>query len=90
MANAVSFIAITLAQFLTWQALRGSDDTIWKRYRTYSLISGILTILTFLLFISPIFGSYYGATERLFVGVFLVWIEVTGLKLYSLSNNEFK
>ena len=79
-----SFISITIAQFLTWQALKGSDDTLWKRYGRYSLISGLLSILTFLLFILPssFSYSYNGAAERLFVGVFLVWIEVTGLILY--------
>ncbi|MGO9387491.1 MAG: hypothetical protein ACLPWD_05505, partial [Methanobacterium sp.] len=66
------------------QALKGSDDTLWKRYGRYSLISGLLSILTFLLFILPssFSYSYNGAAERLFVGVFLVWIEVTGLILY--------
>jgi len=83
----ISFLAIIVAQFLTWQALRESDDIIWKHYRIYSFISGLLTIITFLQFISPILPAYIGLNERLFVGVFLVWIEVTALKLYYNGNH---
>ena len=85
MVSAIAFLVIIIAQFLTWQALRKSDDTIWGRYRKYSIISGLLSILTLIWLSYTQFSSYHGATERLFIAVWLIWIEVTGLKLYSLT-----
>lgn len=81
-ASIVGFYAIFIAQILTWQALKGSDQDIWRNYRTYSLISGLVTVLV--LFYIP-FSPYQGLFERVFIAVWLIWIEVTALKLYSLS-----
>ncbi|HML06003.1 MAG TPA: DUF998 domain-containing protein, partial [Methanobacterium sp.] len=33
LVSAIAFLVIIIAQFLTWQALRRSDDDIWGRYR---------------------------------------------------------
>jgi hypothetical membrane protein len=85
LVSAVGFLVIIVAQFLTWQALRRSDNAIWGRYRIYSLISGLLSILTLLILSYTQFSSYHGATERLFIAVWMIWIEVTGIKLYSLT-----
>lgn len=84
LVSAISFLTIIAAQLLTWQALRGSDNAIWRRYRIFSLISGLLSILTLLLLSYTQFSPYHGATERLFIAVWMIWIELTGLKLYSL------
>lgn len=46
LVSAITFLVIIAAQFLTWQALRGSNDALWGRYRIYSLISGLLSIMT--------------------------------------------
>lgn len=86
LVSAIAFLTIIAAQFLTWQALRGSDDVIWGRYRIYSLISGLLSIFTLLLLSYTQFAPYHGASERLFIAVWMIWIEVTGIKLYSLSH----
>ncbi|MGZ7209246.1 MAG: DUF998 domain-containing protein, partial [Methanobacterium sp.] len=85
LVSAVAFLVIIVAQFLTWQALRGNEDSIWRRYRIYSLISGLLSIFTLLLLSYTQFSPYHGATERLFIAVWMIWIEVTGLKLYFLT-----
>jgi hypothetical membrane protein len=85
LVSAVGFLVIIVAQFLTWQALRRSDNAIWGRYRIYSLISGLLSILTLLILSYTQFSSYHGATERLFIAVWMIWIEVTGIKLYSMT-----
>lgn len=85
LVSAIAFLVIIVAQFLTWQALRRSDDIIWANYRKYSLISGLLSILTLILLSYTQFSSYHGATERLFIAVWMIWIEITGFKLYSLT-----
>jgi hypothetical membrane protein len=85
LVSAIAFLVIIIAQFLTWQALRGSDDVIWGRYRIYSLISGLLSILTLIFLSYTQFSSFHGASERLFIAVWMIWIFVTGIKLYSLT-----
>jgi hypothetical membrane protein len=84
LVSAIAFLTIIVAQFLTWQSLRRAENTLWKRYRIYSLISGILSVLTLVLLSYTQFEPYHGATERLFIAVWMVWIELTGFKLYSL------
>ncbi len=84
LVSAVAFLVIIVAQFLTWLSLRGSSDVIWGRYRIYSLISGLLSILTLIFLSYTQFSSFHGASERLFIAVWMIWIFITGLKLYSL------
>ncbi|HMK53446.1 MAG TPA: DUF998 domain-containing protein [Methanobacteriaceae archaeon] len=83
--SSIAFLVIIIAQFLTWLALRGSDDAIWGRYRKYSLLSGLLSILVLLFLSYTQFSSFHGASERLFIAVWMIWIFVTGIKLYSLT-----
>jgi hypothetical membrane protein len=85
LVSAIAFLVIIAAQFTTWQALRGSDGATWGRYRLYSLISGLLSILALIFLSYTQFSSFHGASERLFIAVWMIWIEVTGLKLYSLT-----
>ncbi|HML04466.1 MAG TPA: DUF998 domain-containing protein [Methanobacterium sp.] len=85
LVSAIAFLVIIIAQFLTWQALRGSDDAIWGRYRLYSLISGLLSILVLIFLSYTQFSSFHGASERLFIAVWMIWIFVTGIKLYSVT-----
>jgi len=82
-ASIIAFYAIFIAQLLTWQALKGGNQNIWKNYRRYSLISGLITVIV--LFYIP-FSPYQGLWERVFVAVWLVWIEVTAIKLYTLTH----
>jgi hypothetical membrane protein len=84
LVSAIAFLVIIVAQFLAWMALRKSDNAIWRHYRIYSLISGILSILTLVFLSYTQFSSFHGASERLFIAVWMIWIEVTGLKLYTL------
>ncbi len=84
LVSAISFLVIIVAQFMTWQALRRSETVIWGRYRIFSLIMGLMSIFTLLLLSYTQFSSYHGATERLFIAMWMIWIEVTGLKLYFL------
>lgn len=85
LVSAIAFLVIIIAQFLTWLALRGSDDAIWGRYRLYSLISGLLSIFALIFLSYTQFSSFHGASERLFIAVWMIWIFVTGIKLYYLT-----
>jgi len=82
LVSAIAFLVIIVVQFLTWQALRGSDKDIWGHYRIFSLISGLLSIFTLLILSYTQFSPFHGASERLFIAIWMIWIEVTGLKLY--------
>jgi hypothetical membrane protein len=87
LVSATAFVAIIIAQLLIWQGLRKEDNTVWGKYRTYSLISGLLSI--FFVILLKIFMTYYmdyqGLAQRLFLAVPWIWIGITGLKLYYLT-----
>ena len=84
--SATAFVAIIAAQLLIWQGLKNRDGIIWGRYATYSLISGILSlILVILLKIAILYGFYPGLTQRVFLIVSWLWVGVTGIKLYRLT-----
>jgi hypothetical membrane protein len=82
LASSIAFLSIIAAQLLIWKGLRHTDTATWGRYRLYSLISGLLS------FILVWFSSSTtcpGAAQRIFLAVPLLWIEVTGVKLYFLT-----
>jgi hypothetical membrane protein len=81
LASSAAFLSIIAAQLLVWQGLRRKDP-VWGRYRTYSLISGLLSLILVWFSSST---DYPGAAQRIFLAVPWIWIEVTGLKLYSLT-----
>jgi hypothetical membrane protein len=84
--SATEIVAIIAAQLLIWQGLKNEDRNIWGRYATYSLISGLLSLIfVILLKVAILYGFYPGLSQRAFLLVSWIWIGVTGLKLYSLS-----
>ena len=84
--SATAFVAIIAAQLFIWQGLKNEDSSIWGRYATYSLISGLLSlILVIILKVAILYGFYPGLSQRAFLLVSWIWIGITGLKLYSLS-----
>lgn len=87
LVSAMAFLTIIAAQLLIWKGLKNDDSGIWGRYRTYSLISGLLSIVLLLVLRIAIGGDYQGAAQRAFLAVPWIWIELTGLKLYFLSND---
>ncbi|WP_321421109.1 DUF998 domain-containing protein [uncultured Methanobacterium sp.] len=90
LVSATAFVAIIIAQLLIWQGLRNEDSMVWGRYRTYSLISGLLSIIfVILLKISmTYYVDYQGVAQRLFLAVPWIWIGITGLKLYYIMKKE--
>jgi hypothetical membrane protein len=85
LVSALGFITIIAAQLLIWRGLRGADSAGWGRYRKYSLISGLLSIILLLVLRVAIGGDYQGIAQRAFLAVPWIWIAVSGLKLYSLT-----
>ena len=89
-ASFIAFLTAIAAQLLIWQSLKNSNKAIWGSYPIYSLMSGLLSIIMLIVFLFNSSGHYQGLTERLVVAVIFIWIEVTGLKLYSLLNKTSK
>lgn len=85
--SALAFITIIAAQLFIWRGLKNADDLVWSKYRTYSLISGLSSIILLIVLRVAIGGDYQGAVQRAFLSVPWIWIELTGLKLYFLSND---
>ena len=84
--SATAFVAIIAAQLLMWYGLKNKDNTVWGRYATYSLVSGLVSlILVILLKIAILYGFYPGLTQRLFLLVSWIWVGITGIKLYRLT-----
>ncbi len=85
LASSIAFLAIIAAQLLVWLGLRSKDTAVWGRYRMYSLASGLLS---FVLVWFSSSTAYPGAAQRIFLAVPWLWIEITGLKLYSLTRDR--
>jgi hypothetical membrane protein len=85
LASIVAFLASIAGQLVISRALRGSDRAVWGGYRTYSLVSGLLTLVLLFVFRYYSGGPYQGAAQRVFLAVPWVWMAVSGIKLYSLT-----
>ena len=69
-------------------------DTVWRPYRTYSLVTGIVAFALLALFFasasadtSPL-GRLGGAIQRLYFASWFVWIELMAIKLFRLSGRS--
>lgn len=87
LVSSYAFVTIIAAQLLIWHGLRNADDTIWGKYRTYSIISGLLSLILVILlkFTITYAPDYQGLVQRLFLAIPWIWIGITGLKLYSIK-----
>jgi hypothetical membrane protein len=82
----LSFAAFMAAELLSWQALTGAEGASSRNYRRFSLLCGLLSVLTLLLFFGTMFSEYKGLTERIFVAFPMTWIGATGLRLRALAD----
>jgi hypothetical membrane protein len=85
LAAFVAFLALIASQLLTWRALKTDEDALWGHYRTYSLVSGLVSLALLFVFIYTLDTAYHGATERAFIAVPLIWLAITGIKLQSFT-----
>lgn len=78
----VAFIATALTI-----ARRLREDSLWQRYSSYSLVTGVFAVLFLVLFIlsSEFFPAWRGGFQRLFVGAMLLWIELMAIRLFQVS-----
>ena len=86
LVSATAFVTIIAAQLLIWKGLKNADDSIWGKYRIYSMISGLLSLILVLVLKVVIsdFTDYQGIVQRVFLAVPWIWVEITALKLYFL------
>jgi hypothetical membrane protein len=84
----IAFSAIALAPFLVSLGL--NRDDLWKGYRSYSLITGLLAIGLLLIFAVAVFGyfGYVGLFQRLFLAVPFLWIEIVATRLMRASGHD--
>jgi len=71
LVSASAFLVIIAAQLLVWKGLKNADSSVWGRYRTYCLVSGVLSfVLLFVLRVAVSTDSdYQCAVQRLFLAV---------------------
>ena len=73
------FLSLIVAQFVCARAFR--QDLQWRDLRTYSLVSGVLTLVLLVLYISEPIDGWNGIVQRIFLAVPWIWIVVLGLRL---------
>ena len=85
LVSLLAFILVILSQFFLWRRLRHSKDeerAVWGRYGTFSLVTGVLSIILLGAFALSFGSPYDGLAERAFVAVPFLWIEVIAIALY--------
>jgi hypothetical membrane protein len=84
LVSATAFVSIIAAQLLIWRGLKDADNSAWANYRTYCLVSGLLSAVLVIVLKVAIsdFSDYRGLAQRVFLAIPWIWIEVTALKLY--------
>ncbi|MFQ5950532.1 MAG: DUF998 domain-containing protein [Candidatus Geothermarchaeales archaeon] len=82
-----ALLAAILAPILISRRLR--EDSLWQGYSTYSLATGFLALAVFpllgLRFLDFGFEAPVGAVQRIFFGVWFLWIEVMAIRLLLVS-----
>jgi hypothetical protein len=83
----LAFVALALAPFIFLLGLNRDDR--WKRYRSYSLVTGVLAFGLFLALSVASLGylGCVGLIQRLFLAVPFLWIEVVAIRLLQISGH---
>lgn len=85
--GAIGGSAIIVAILAIWRRL--NQDDRWNRYRSYSLASSLLALVTFILAIIVVLTDFLspwdGAVQRIWGATWLLWIEITAIRLLRLS-----
>jgi Protein of unknown function (DUF998) len=86
----IAFGSIALAPLLISLGLK--RDTLWDRYQSYSLATGLTGVGLFIVFSVAILSSfqYVGLLQRVFLIVPFIWIEIVAVHLLNISNQEPK
>lgn len=89
LVSASAFLVIIAAQLLVGKGLKNADSSVWGRYRTYCLVSGLLSLVLLLVLRVAVStdSDYQGAVQRIFLAVPWIWIGGSGVKLYTTSDS---
>jgi len=82
-ASMIGFPAIIFAPFALSQHLK--SDRSWQNHRIYSLVTGVFTAILVPLYLSEAIKLWNGAIQRVMLGILLLWMEVTSIKLFRVS-----
>lgn len=88
-AAGLTILCTILAQFLFSRTFR--SDARWRKYAVYSLTSALIaTGSAFAFAISYLAGldRWIGASERVLVGVSLLWMSSVSIQLYRISEDQ--
>jgi len=85
LVSSTAFVAAITAMLLIGWGLRKGDKAVWGNYRIYTLISGLLAFVLLFGSSAAMGGNYQGLAQRAFLAVPWIWVEVAGLKLYSIA-----
>ena len=91
-ASFMAFLSIPFAILLFARGL--GRDTAWRRYRTYSLVTGIVALALLVLFFASaeddtsLLGRWGGAIQRLYLASWFQWIGVMAIRLFRLSGRS--
>ena len=82
----VFFGSISITPFLVGIGLSRSQS--WKFYRSYSIASGLASIVLFFVFSIAVLSSfqYVGLVQRLFLAVPFLWIESMAIRALNVSS----
>ena len=86
LASLVIFVALIAAQLVLARAFR--QDARWQDLRTYSMVSGTLSLALLVLYGSEAIGDSNGLVQRVFTAVPFVWVAVLGLRLRRLAATD--
>lgn len=82
----VGIIPFMVGTFVISRRLK--QDTRWQGYRLYSLATGVIAVILFLVLLYGATTSLqiFGALQRLFLAPLFIWIEVMAIHLLRLSS----
>jgi hypothetical membrane protein len=79
------FITLMVATFIISRRL--GQDPRWQGYRKYSLATGVIAVVLFLVLLSNVKGGpWFGALQRLFLADLFIWMEVMAIHLLRISS----
>jgi hypothetical membrane protein len=79
------FLALVIAQLVLARAFR--RDRSWSDLRTYSIVSGLLTLALLVLFGSGASDDWNGLIQRVFLAVPFVWMIAIGMRLRRVAGD---
>jgi len=77
--------AVSFAIAPIFIAMRQWSDSKWRRYTAFSWIIATITLLLSMLYSLDIFELQIGLLQRVSMGLPLIWMEITSIKLLRIS-----